>query len=74
MTKSALTENGDDDDDDVSLVEEREAGDMSTFKHVVLTLAITVGGFTIAYFVDDLQTGELPHPPMVQMRVNPTAR
>jgi len=59
MTKSALTEDGDDDDDDVSVVDEHGAGDMPTFKHVVLTLAITMGGFTIAYFVDDLQTGEL---------------
>lgn len=71
MTKSALTEDGDD-DDDVLVVDEHGAGEMSTFKHVVLTLAITVGGFTIAYFVDDLQTGELSHPATVRMRADPT--
>ena len=64
VTKSTLT---DDDDDDVSVVDEHGTGDMSTFKHVVLTLAITVGGFAIAYFVDDLQTGESPRPTVVWM-------
>ena len=73
MAKSALPDDGDGDDDDVSLVDDHGTGDMSTFKHVVLTLAITVGGFTIAYFVDDLQTGELPHPAVVRMRANPAA-
>ncbi|OSX64234.1 hypothetical protein POSPLADRAFT_1045325 [Postia placenta MAD-698-R-SB12] len=29
--------------------------DMSPLKHVLLTIAIVVSGFTIAYFVDDLQ-------------------
>ena len=72
MTKSALTEDGD--DDDVSVVDEHGAGDMSTFKHVVLTLAITMGGFTIAYFVDDLQTGEPSHPAVIRMRANLTGR
>jgi len=30
-------------------------GEMSTFKHIVLTSAIIASGFSIAYFVDDLQ-------------------
>lgn len=33
-------------------------GEMSTFKHIVLTSAIIASGFSIAYFVDDLQLGE----------------
>jgi len=53
-TKSAIADD-DDDDDDASVVEEHGAGDMSTFKHTVLTVAIVAGGFAIAYFVDDLQ-------------------
>lgn len=69
VTKSALT---DDDDDDVSVVDEHGAGDMSTFKHVVLTVAIIVSGFAIAYFVDDLQMG-MPSRPVVDLvRANPT--
>ena len=54
-TKSALN-----DDDEEEVVDEHGAGDMSTFKHVVLTVAITGSGFMIAYFIDDLQMGE-PH-------------
>lgn len=55
---SALTG---DEDEDVSAIDEHGAGDMSTFKHALLTVAITTSGFMIAYFVDDLQTGEPPH-------------
>ena len=61
VTKSAPNDD-DDDDDVVSVVDERGAGGMSTFKHVVLTVAIVVGGFAIAYFIDDLQMGEPPQP------------
>lgn len=32
--------------------------DMSPLKHTLLTLAIVISGFTIAYFVDDLQMGQ----------------
>jgi len=45
----------DENNDDVSIVDEHDAGDMSTFKHTVLTVAIIVGGFSTAYFVDNLQ-------------------
>ena len=31
--------------------------DMSPLKHTLLTVAIVISGFTIAYFVDDLQMG-----------------
>ncbi|KAH7927298.1 vacuolar amino acid transporter 5 [Leucogyrophana mollusca] len=41
------------DSDDV--VDEHSAADMSLFKHTILTTAIIVPGFIIAYFVDDLQ-------------------
>ena len=51
----------DENNDDVSVVDEHGAGEMSTFKHTVLTVAIIVGGFSIAYFVDNLQMGKLPH-------------
>lgn len=42
-------------DDDDSFVDEHGPGEMSTFKHTVLTVAIVVSGFAIAYFVDNLQ-------------------
>lgn len=51
----------DGDNDDVSVVDEHGAGEMSKFKHSVLTLAIIVSGFSIAYFVDNLQMGEPPN-------------
>lgn len=41
-------------------VEDEHGGspDMSPLKHTLLTVAIIASGFTIAYFVDDLQMGE----------------
>lgn len=41
-------------------VEDEHGGspDMSPLKHTVLTLAIVISGFTIAYFIDDLQMGK----------------
>ena len=77
VTKSALTDDDDDDDDDdLPVVDETGAGGMSAFKHTLLTVAITVSGFTIAYFVDDLQTGEPIHAAAnsVRVRNNPTTR
>ena len=73
--KSALTDDGDDDDDDdgAPVADEHGAGDMSTFKHVVLTVAIVASGFAIAYFVDDLQMGKHYRPATDLMRANPTA-
>jgi hypothetical protein len=71
VTGSVLTDN---DDDDVSVVDEHGAGDMSTFKHAALTVAIVVSGFAIAYFVDDLQMGKQPCPAADLTRTNPTAR
>ena len=61
MTKSPLT-----DDDDVLVVDEHGAGDMSTSKHAALTVAIVVSGFAIAYFVNDLQMGEPLHTAMIR--------
>ncbi len=43
---------GDDDVDD-----EHGSGDMTPLKHTVLTTAVVTGGFTIAYFVDNLEMG-----------------
>jgi len=57
VTKPATTES-DDEDDDLSVIDDHGAEDMSTFKHTLLTVAITLSGFMIAYFVDDLQMGE----------------
>jgi hypothetical protein len=45
-------------DTDDLVIDEHTAGEMSTSKHATLTTAIVVGGFTIAYFVDNLQMGE----------------
>lgn len=46
------------DDDDISEVNEHGWGEMSAFKHAALTIAIVLGGFTIAYSLDNLQMGE----------------
>jgi len=35
--------------------DERGSGDMTPLKHTVLTTAVVAGGFTIAYFVDNLE-------------------
>ncbi|KAI0078695.1 vacuolar amino acid transporter 5 [Panus rudis PR-1116 ss-1] len=45
-----------DDEDDTEYVDEHGGSpDMSPLKHTLLTVAIVASGFTIAYFVDDLQ-------------------
>ncbi|KAF7793498.1 hypothetical protein EIP86_004610 [Pleurotus ostreatoroseus] len=41
--------------------EHSESPDMSPLKHTLLTLGIIISGFTIAYFVDDLQMDHLDH-------------
>lgn len=47
------------DADDAEVEDEHgSSSDMSPLKHTLLTLAIVASGFTIAYFVDDLQMGE----------------
>jgi hypothetical protein len=49
---------GDEDPDDIDIEDEHGGSpDMSPFKHILLTVAIIASGFTIAYFVDDLQMG-----------------
>ncbi|KAJ6620650.1 transmembrane amino acid transporter protein-domain-containing protein [Mycena sp. CBHHK59/15] len=58
IDKPALTAAAveDDVDADVDAVDEDHAGaEMSPLKHAVLTTAIVVSGFTIAFFVNDLQ-------------------
>ena len=47
-------------DVDDAEVEDEHGGspDMSPLKHNLLTIGIVVAGFTIAYFIDDLQMGE----------------
>ena len=59
------------DDDDVSVVDDHRAGEMSTFKHATLTVAIVLSGFSIAYFVDNLQMGEPSHGAVNLMRIQP---
>jgi hypothetical protein len=49
-----------DEDDDVQIVDEHGSGEMSAFKHTVLTVVIVLCGFTTAYFVNNLQMGESP--------------
>ncbi|ETW79194.1 amino acid transporter [Heterobasidion irregulare TC 32-1] len=44
-----------DDEEPYEDEDEHDAGDMTPLKHTVLTAAIIASGFTIAYFVDDLQ-------------------
>ena len=38
--------------------EHHPSHDMTPLKHTILTVAIVAGGFSIAYFVDDLKMGE----------------
>ena len=48
------------DPDDIEVEDEHGGSpDMSPLKHTLLTVAIVASGFTIAYFVDDLQMGAL---------------
>jgi hypothetical protein len=51
-----IAHEGDDEDDEI--IDDHGSGEMSPFKHTVLTAAVIVSGFSIAYFVDDLQMGE----------------
>lgn len=60
-----------DDEDGVPAVDEHGLGEMSTFKHAVLTVAIIVSGFSVAYFVDNLQMGESLRVAMDFMRAQP---
>ena len=43
-------------EDDV-VEDEHGAGEMTPLKYTALTFAIVAGGFTIAYFVDNLEMG-----------------
>ena len=38
-------------------MDEHGGGDMTPLKHTLLTTAVVSGGFTIAYFVDNLEMG-----------------
>jgi len=60
VTKPGTTES-DDEDDDLSVIDDHGVEDMSTFKHTLLTVTITPSGFMTAYFVNDLQMGEPVH-------------
>ena len=44
--------------DEPEIMNEHGSPDMSPTKHVLLTIGIVLCGFTIAYFVDDLQMGK----------------
>ena len=76
VTKSTLAgdDDSDDDNDNGLAVDEHGTGTMSVFKHTSLTAAITVSGFMIAYFVDDLQTGEPLHADSESAATHPTTR
>lgn len=55
-SKAVIHVDGEEEDDVVD--EDHGTGEMSSFKHATLTAGIVTSGFVIAYFVDDLQTGE----------------
>jgi hypothetical protein len=42
-------------DDEEGVDEDHAGGEMNPLKHTLLTAAIVVSGFTIAFFVNDLQ-------------------
>jgi hypothetical protein len=44
-------------DCDDTVEDEHGPGEMTPLKHTVLTFAIVAGGFTVAYFVDNLEMG-----------------
>lgn len=72
--KAVKSPAGTDDDDDFPAADDHGTVGMSVLKHTLLTTAITVSGFMIAYFVDDLQTGELLHAITESARANSTPR
>jgi hypothetical protein len=43
--------------EDETVDDEHGAGEMTSLKHTVLTFAVVTSGFTIAYFVDNLEMG-----------------
>lgn len=45
--------------EDEAVADEHGAGEMTQLKHTLLTFAVVGGGFTIAYFVDNLEIGML---------------
>ncbi|KAF8216965.1 transmembrane amino acid transporter protein-domain-containing protein [Mycena galopus ATCC 62051] len=53
----AVAADGDEgeDEDEEEVYADHAAGEMSPLKHTLLTAAIVISGFTIAYFVNDLQ-------------------
>lgn len=59
LVKPVIGIDDDDDDDEEPEDEHHASHDMTPLKHTALTIAIVAGGFSIAYFVDDLKMGEL---------------
>jgi len=45
--------------EDEAVADEHGTGEMTQLKHTLLTFAVVGGGFTIAYFVDNLEMGML---------------
>ncbi|KAF8216956.1 hypothetical protein K438DRAFT_1748091 [Mycena galopus ATCC 62051] len=56
----AVAADGDEgeDEDEEEVDADHAVGEMSPLKHTLLTAAIVISGFTIAYFVNDLQLSE----------------
>jgi len=52
---SGEEQNDDDEDGDDGIDEDHASAEMSPLKHTLLTAAIIISGFTIAFFVDDLK-------------------
>jgi Transmembrane amino acid transporter protein len=46
-------------DEAEAVADEHGTGEMTQLKHTLLTFAVVGGGFTIAYFVDNLERGML---------------
>ncbi|TDL23915.1 hypothetical protein BD410DRAFT_786588 [Rickenella mellea] len=53
--QAKITTEGEDEEEDEIVDEDHAAHDISPMKHTILTAGIIAGGFTIAYFVDDLR-------------------
>jgi hypothetical protein len=47
--------------EDDTVEDEHAPGEMSPLKHTLLTTAVVFGGFSIAYFVDNLEMGMNVH-------------
>lgn len=52
-----VDDESDEEGDDVAVDADHAIAEMSQIKHTIITTVVVAGGFTVAYFVSDLQMG-----------------